>query len=352
MSRTPQSVLPEPLHVSLAKLGVSVRKGAVRKSLLEAVVAGLAALPPSAVVRGDAEIAYLAQLYARNDPRRNFILSWLRKATDHDLLVKTPGLEQLFIFHRDGRLREAALKRLKDGLRSTFFFAAIAYRLNDWSPDVRSAAKACAARVFPKTDPEIVATAGLFLLDRQQHWRRWWGEEAAILDDALSRADVTDHLAATLHHARSGPMGALLRRTLRRPEMDRHLFQLSTDAFLPGVRAVALQCLIDGQASWPTGFEQQWIDKSLGKSRRVIVFGRREIVRPCSLETLVAQGAQDRSATVRKIAADGLLRYRSALANRDEIIQQLADDRSPAVRERIDFILRERLRQAADLPLA
>ena len=331
--------MPETLRASLVRLGEAVQDAALWRAELRNAVARLEVLSPDAVARADGEIAGLARLYHRHQADRWTPLPRPPGMSDDDLLQATPGLEYLFVFHRDGRLREAALNRFEGGAKSPFFFAAIAYRLNDWALPVRAAARACAERVFPRTDAATVAAAGVFLLSRRQQWRRW-GEEAAILDDALARSDVTDRLAGIVRTATSGPMGTLLRHALRRPEMDRHLLNLATTARQPAVRVVALRSLIEGRVTWPIGVERQWLDKVYNKSRRIPLIAGREIARLVSLEALITRGARDQSAAVRRVAADGLIRHRSLASDLDEVVRLLAGDRSASVRERAAFVLR------------
>jgi HEAT repeat protein len=65
------------------------------------------------------------------------------------------------------------------------------------------------------------------------------------------------------------------------------------------------------------------------------------------LEALIAQGARDRSAVVRRVAAGGLIQHRSSVSNLDEVVQLLAGDKSASVRERAEFVLREQSSETA-----
>jgi len=103
----------------------------------------------------------------------------------------------LFLVPRDGRLREAASRKLSGGLPTPFVFAAVALRLNDWAAPVQKAAIQCASRCFPFTNRDIVALAATVLLIRQVSWKRWSGEREA-LDEAFGRSDVAEHLIGLL----------------------------------------------------------------------------------------------------------------------------------------------------------
>lgn len=122
--------------------------------------------------------------------------------------------------------------------------------------------------------------------------------------------------------------------------MDRHLPTLARIALQPAVRAKSMRCLIEGRATWPDGYAQQWISKPLGLSRRVAVTGGRDMLRKEPLEGLLRLGAADRSPMVRKIVASALIEHRAVAAILPELVSRLAADRSSAVRGRIAFLLR------------
>jgi hypothetical protein len=106
------------------------------------------------------------------------------------------------------------------------------------------------------------------------------------------------------------------------------------------VRAVALRALIDGRATWSDGYHREWIDKSLGLARRVATIAGRDLARPASIEALISRAAADRSAVVRKIAADALIQHRRAGLRLPDVEQRLATDRNAAIRDRIAFLQR------------
>ncbi len=69
--------------------------------------------------------------------------------------------------------------------------------------------------------------------------------------------------------------------------------------------------------------------------------GERFITRPVALETLIEHGLADQLQAVRRVAADGVVQHRAALPDVGELAQRLAQDRSRAVRERGEFLLRQ-----------
>lgn len=292
------------------------------------------------------EVRAISGLYRLYEPKRTFLgLVWPTK-TESDLLQTQALLKFLYLFHGSGYLREAALKAFDGPLESPFLFACIAYRLNDWVKEVRQAALVCAERTFPQTSLEIVARAAFILLARVRDWHRW-SEEAAILEKIFSRPDVMERLALLITTAVTGPAVKALAFALRHADMDRHLLRISQAAVQPSVRALALRTLIQGRALWPEGSKRQWIDKSMGHFKIAVAYGERPIDRPVSLDSLIAQGAADKAAMVRRVAADGLVRHRASLKEVDHLTQKFAADRSASVRERAIFILKERDGKAA-----
>ncbi len=332
-------VLPDVVQGHLRRLGEDIRSGRNLTPGLEAVLAEFDVLPPELAIAGDREVANLCGLHSS----MRFLASNAVSPAywEVGLLARWPGLEWLCIFHGDGRLREKALDRINVPPRNAFLFAALSNRLNDWAWQVRTAAERCARRVFPATMPDVVADTAMFLLERKRFWQRWGGEELA-LDNALLRQDVAGPLADRIMAQMSGPVAAVLGETLRGIAMDAYLPAIAREAAQPGVRAVAFRCLIERRASWFESYTREWVDKPLGISRRVPVLGGRplNVVRP--REELIALAAADRTAAVRRVAADALIKYRSELEDVDTLAGLLAADQNPGVHERMAFLARVR----------
>ena len=331
-------ILPVALREALAEVGRKLESGSKLGSELDTALVLLAELPPSQIGSADRAIATAASLYHR--PKQSIIGSLLSpRPSDAEQLLSTPGLEYLFLFHRDGRLREAALLKVSGGLPGPFMLAAVLWRLNDWVAQVREAAVRCASRSFPATNPIIAARTATALLVRQLSWGRW-KDEQAVLDELFARSDVAERLADTLRQDVTGPLATVLRYALRTPALDVHLPRIAFEAVQPSVRAVALDSLINCKAEWPSGYAWQWIDKSMGLRRKVTVFAHRVINDAPPREELITFGAKDRSAAVRRVALTGIIRYLSGTSFGEEYATKLLVDRSPSVRERAKFILR------------
>jgi hypothetical protein len=260
----------DQVRKALALAGVEMARGYLQPDTLEEVLARLDTMSAADAVRADRQLA-LAM-------RQHFDLS------------NAPGAEHLLVFNFSGYVREDALRRFSGGLRSPFFFGAIAHRLNDWVPEVRRAARSCAERTFPVTRPEIVADAAIDLLDRSRSWQRW-SDEAAPLDAALARPDVLNCLVQRVRDRRTGPLASVLRTLLRGSDLDRYLAELAADAVQPSVRAVAVRAQIEGQATWPVGYRKQWISKPEGKYRSIVVHEERALSTEPSREDFVRLAA-------------------------------------------------------------
>jgi hypothetical protein len=327
-------ILPPPLSAKLSALGTRV---GLSDDDLKEILSGLSALPARQIVRANREIAAAARLWWQ--PRQFISLDFLFARSEQQLMRKNPDYAWLFLFHHSGYVREAALDAINSPPTSPFFFAALAWRLNDWVEPVRQAASRCAERVLHQMRADVAATAALYLIDRRNAWGRW-SDEPKVLDAVFESGDVMAALAAHVQEQTTGPLAACLRNALRYPNIDEHLPYLAANAIQPSVRAVAYQCLASGRASWQVGFRWLWVDKVYGLRRRVPKLETRDIQGNSSAAEWIRKAIHDKSPFVRRVAADALIAARSQLPDEDNLIARLAKDRSPAVRARADFMLR------------
>lgn len=263
-----------------------------------------------------------------------------RRARGFALMRRDPEIAWLLILDSDGHLRQGALERLNRSPRHSFEVMAIALRLNDWAPQVRQAATEAARRLFPDTPAEIVAPVAGFLVQQRFSWARWTGE-ADVLDALLGRVDVVEHLAREILAMPTGSGRLILQDLLRFPVTDAWLPILAREARLPAVRAAALETLILGRAKWPVGRGWRWIDKTYGLRRSIVLTDERPLSAPVDAAPLVRQAARDRSAQVRKIAADGLYALRETMPDAGDFARGLLNDSSGGVRDRAEFLLRK-----------
>jgi len=249
-----------------------------------------------------------------------------------------PIYAPVLMFNRSGYAREAALKTIKQLPDTSFFLAALVWRLNDWVEPVRRAATECANRELPRLSVGTIVGAAPFLLERMPYWRRWSSPPAIVLD-TLARPDCLDELvrkfATTVEIS-----AAALRTALRFGLLDNHLSSMSLTARRPEFRAMVLKAMLDNEVTWVTHHERQWVDKRYGVTRRVPVLGRRSIVRPAPVDTLIRQGAADRSPLVRRVAAHGLVQHATSLGYIEPLVELFKNDQSPSVRWDIEYLMR------------
>lgn len=335
------SVLPPLVQRGLARLGHDVRGGSLDKDNLEAVLDRLSSLPLKAVIQVDREIRNRTQFFAYDHVTVLGLLNSVLLRTPEHLLKRANDLAYIFTCHGNGYLREAALKRLEGPIPNAFLFALVAYQLNNWVPQVREAARDCLRRLTPLTDTGIVAEAAMYLLQYRDFWQRGV-TEVGILDTVLTEAPLRETLMNRLMTARDGAPNRTLVAALRHPEVDVYLPRLMTGAAHPEVRAVAARAVLSGVARWPTGRGRAWIDKSMGLYRVVTVFATRPVDLPEGMEVLVAQAVRDPAVQVRKVAMQALIDAQDLWEPRKPLIEQMARDRSSAIRAGIDYILRRR----------
>jgi hypothetical protein len=332
-----RSALPASLREKLNTVGSRLEQKLPANREFEGILDGLNALPAHTIVRAEAEISVEANLHKWRRPYSLMHPLFAPYVEDIDQLKRVPSMEFLFIFHRDGFIREAALRSLRSPLQSSFFVAALAWRLNDWVAEVRKAAAECASYCLPVTPPAIIAEAALTLLARENSWGRWTGEQSA-LRAALTRPDVGRDLATILKTRSSGPVATVMRYALRESGLDPYLETLAREAFQPAVRALASQALIDGYAMWPSGTVWRWVDKSMGVRRRETTYSQR----PLSLNTaripMIEASANDPAVMVRRVAVSGIIRHEIDPTVARTIAESLLQDRSASVRERAKFI--------------
>jgi hypothetical protein len=329
--------LPDELRRDLVALSLALRKGKVAGDLLRRAVAGIGALPPAGVASLSNAIGSAAELWRYSDGPRLWPASLFK--TNHSAqLLGTPGLELLFLFHFDGFLREAALKRLTGPLPGSFFVAALAWRLNDWVAQVREAAVESVSRCFSRTSPPILAEAYLDLNARSQSWNRWGVERDAFYLIAQT-PEVLGVMARLLKSGRTS-LAASFRQLLRHEGIDPYLPELAHKANQPAIRAIAMQCLIDRTARWPNGFRWEWVEKAYGTRRRVPDFFQRPLNCEVDRQALIGAAANDRSAALRRIALSSAIKYYPDTALAANLAERLRGDRSACVRSRAEFILK------------
>ncbi|TLP61430.1 hypothetical protein FEE96_14400 [Parasedimentitalea maritima] len=256
------------------------------------------------------------------------------------------GLPLIFMFHGDGRVREAALKHLEGPLVAPANVYSLFWRMNDWSPIVRDAAKHAARKCLPTTPATVIYPALKAMLPHVPNWGRWSNEGPAFVDATLMRQDVAELLLRDIIETSQPRLGQLFREIFRNPWIDQHLEHVARKAALPHIRAIALDALLTRKVRWPTWkCKTVWIDRSMGGYRKEPTFFDRDLKIDVDVPLCLRLGAQDRASIVRKRAADGIIAFRNDEVLRlhiDEISKILKNDKNIGVISRMDFLHRKR----------
>lgn len=331
-----RSALPEGVQRRLRAMHRLLCKGQMRDSVVRAAVAALSSLSAETCLAAPGEICDLALPYYVER-------TWFRqvRALDYrSLLASHPLLAHIYLFHRDGHMREAALRTSGIFELTPFWLTAIALRLNDWVPQVRQAAYNSLTEALPQTHLIVLIDVAAHLLPKRWQWQRG-AEELSILDKMIASPGVLNGLIRRLSDTYEKTPNRTLIALLKYPELDAYLPGLITAAKNPSVRAIAAGSLIAAQARWPIGMQYEWVDKIAGIQKLVARYETRPIDSVMAKDDLIAQTAADRSAQVRKVAMQALIDAPDLWQRRRALIDTLAKDRSAAIRAGIDHILRQ-----------
>ncbi|MDC7681834.1 hypothetical protein PQU92_00995 [Asticcacaulis sp. BYS171W] len=337
---TLKQLLPPELVLCLNRIADQLDDGRVDRYDLATALTLMDVLPIKNFERLRRDINSEARLWSwRQRPRQKPWYRFWGVPSEFSLLSKYPDLAWLFLFHSDGFLREAALKRIAQPRHSAFFIAILARRLNDWVGPVRLTARFCAGRIFPLLKAEDIAEAATGFAEEMLTWGRQ--ADLSDLENLLNRSDVVAALAARIKSAGDGRAARLLRAIVRRSGFDSQLPDIALKAAQPSVRAMALGWLIDRRIFWPdwsAPMQKRWIDKSSGLYRLIHLRCERVIDTDMSAESLIASGLSDRSVMVRKTAMWSFLDRKEVWATHPEILNLMEKDSHSSLREAAAYI--------------
>src|SRR6185295_2181625 len=301
---------------------------------LERLIEKVSVLPPKAIFEVEDLVRRLPNALVVAAEQR---ATWFRRVPVWNDWIE-PDHAPVLMMSKSGYVRQAALSALTQLPDTPFFVAALVWRLNDWVQPVRHAARAGAERLLPQMSARAIVGAAPFLLERLPTWGRWQSPPDIVLR-TLGRPECTAELV--LQFARSAEISAgALHTAMRLAIFDNHILALSQTAMRPEFRAVLLKAMLDGEVTWVAHYERQWVDKRYGITRRVPVLARRPLQRQAPVNALIRQGAKDRSALVRRVAASGLVKHAADLVDTEQLMALFAADQSPSVRWRIEYLAR------------
>jgi hypothetical protein len=319
--------------------GLACGRRPSRRDLDRADVA-LCATDLEALAQAEAQIRELATLRPVYRPR----FDWLRfrrasrRFRPNTDFTQLPSLARLYLFHSDGYQREAACNAISSLNGSAFILCALYARANDWVPQVRNAARDALDRLLPTASRSVLMAALPFLLVRITAWERL-DDKTELMSDLMSspaaRAAVFEYLMETQY----GPVARVFRIALTETFLDTRLLELGQHATSVEVRCVALETLLFKSAKRRVGYTHLWVDKSFGLKRRIPKFVERAITEDRDAGSLLRSMLSNKSARIRKLAADYLIQRGSDGLEADEIALFMRDS-NPGVAERIRFYLR------------
>ena len=252
-----------------------------------------------------------------------------------------PKLTWLDIVNADGYKREKSLRALsKDGAPNAFSLALAVRRLNDWVPQVRTAAREVLPSMLKSTEPKYVTEVLCMLLINWHSWGKIEEIDKHLFLDMVISEKMALLLKSRLISSTSGPMPSLLSQIGRTGILDNYLNEIASNAVQPYVRAKAYRSLFESRMTWVKSREWQWIDKYYGEQKLVPIIAERKIDVQTPFLELLNRSAVDRSPIVRQVSAEFLIRNIESLGiHARNLAEKFAADKSANVAEQGRFVL-------------
>jgi hypothetical protein len=242
----------------------------------------------------------------------------------------------------DGHKREAALRVTRGGAPSAFLLALALRRLNDWVPQVRSAARETLPELASKSDPQDVATVLWSLLAHWDTWGRMESVDREIVTAIASSELVALALRSKIMAMAAGPAARVLAQCARSGTFDLWIEDFAYGAVQPAVRAGAFRWLLSGQVTCVAGRKWVWTDLAYCKGKFEPIIDSRKVQTEKPFIVTLGGAMADSSPMVRRVAAEFLIRELRSLGEHAlPLAQQMASDRSQCVAKRGDFALRQ-----------
>lgn len=251
-------------------------------------------------------------------------------------------LHWLDIISWNGYERESSLRSLSGGAPNAFFLVLLIRRLNDWVPQVRKSTREVLPLIIKNTTPEYISEILSVVLLNWNSWGRIEEEDKQLLLRIINTEDLAIPLKFKLISSVSGPMPSLLSQLGRTSILDTHLDDIANNSIQPYVRAKAFRSLFEERMTWIEGRKWQLIDKVYGERELIPIIGERKIEVQTPFIELLNRSAADRSAIVRQVSAEFVIRNIESLGNHSRFFaEKFAADKSNSVSEQGKFILKK-----------
>ena len=243
--------------------------------------------------------------------------------------------------HWNGHIRERALRTLSAAAPNAFFFAMAMRRLNDWVPQVRTAAREQLPRIASSSKPEHIVQAIIATIRYWGSWSRVTADEKSTQLEIINTDCVMRVLIDHILTMSSGPMTVLLSHLGRLDTVDKHLIDIATNAVQPSVRAKAYRSLMEQRFVTVEGRAWEWTDVRYCQGTMKPVVSERPLSVSAPLLETIKTASRDPSVAVRRVAAEILIREIESLDSiSTTLAKAFAADPSSSVSERGEFALR------------
>ncbi len=240
----------------------------------------------------------------------------------------------------DGFIREKSLRSVLGPAPDGFLFSLALRRLNDWVPQVRSAAREHVPLIAERSKPSVIADALWSALPHFASWGRMTSEDRKVFLSLIAIEQVAISLKNRIVNAVSGPSTKVLIQTGRITIVDSWLNEIATKSTQPSTRATAYRSLLERRMVWPIGRKWVWTDLKWCKGIYESVIEERQIKVTSPLEETISMAISDRSPTVRRVGAEFFIKHIDSFgADAQPLAERLAADRSHYVSERGRFAL-------------
>lgn len=246
----------------------------------------------------------------------------------------------LELCNADGFSRERAMREIAGSAPNGFFFSLALRRLNDWVPQVRSAACEQIPIMAAESEPDVIIDALWSTLPHFPSWGRTTAREQQVIFSLLSIESIMILLKDRILRAASGPSTKILVQASRVPALDPWLSEIASRSIQPSTRARAYRSLLEHRVTWSNGRKWVWTDLKWCKGRFDPVIAERQITPDASLLATLMTAIADPSPIVRRVGAELLIKNMDAIGtDAHTLAEKLANDSSPYVSERGKFAL-------------
>ena len=258
------------------------------------------------------------------------------------LVKDQPEICWFLMFHGNGYVRETAMQMLNGPPVCPFEVAAIVCRLNDWVPNVRVAAMNYALKYLYDVDSKVLGACAIATMKYMASLGRCDDAARALILDCIYHSETLAHLKDNLIVSHGGSTSLGFRLLLRRSDFDPHLEDVAYFAVRPNIRAIAIETLLFERARWIAGKTEKWVDKRYGVKHIESRFEERRLAHNLDRLALIERAVRDKSSVVRRVCADFMIANRHNLSERNtEIARELLNDKSEAVRMRMQFLFKK-----------